>query len=76
MRTGWQLVLALDARTHIHGVGIIHRDVRPGNILLGRDGRARLTDFGIAQPEDAAQLTQLAWSACLGFRLAKLKPQA
>src|SRR5215211_1446558 len=31
-----------------HAAGVVHRDVSPGNVLLGTDGRARLTDFGIA----------------------------
>ena len=38
-----------DALAYAHGKGIIHRDIKPSNILLGDDGRAYLSDFGLVR---------------------------
>ena len=46
-----------DALAHAHSFGIIHRDVKPENVMVRKDGAVKLMDFGVAQVVDLERMT-------------------
>ncbi|MHB2019665.1 MAG: serine/threonine-protein kinase [Candidatus Xenobia bacterium] len=56
----------LDAMQYAHERGVVHRDLKPGNVLFTRDGRPRISDFGLARGDDLPSLTT---NNCMGTPL-------
>ena len=48
-----------DGVAYAHAHGVVHRDLKPGNLLRGRDGTVKITDFGIARAAEETRLTQI-----------------
>lgn len=47
-----------DGLAAAHAAGVVHRDIKPGNVLIAEDGRAKITDFGVSRAVDDVQLTR------------------
>ncbi len=72
LRTADVLAQAAQALHAAHVSGVVHRDIKPGNLLIAADGQVKVTDFGIAVSPQAASLTNT--GALLGT-MAYLAPE-
>ena len=58
--------LVCEALQYMHGQGVIHRDLKPGNIMICRDRTIRIMDFGIASAANSKKITLSGLTATLG----------
>jgi len=58
--------LICDALQHMHWRGVVHRDLKPGNIMICRDRTIRLMDFGIATAEGTRRITMVGIHSTMG----------
>jgi len=55
-----------DALSHMHEKGVVHRDMKPQNVMICKDGSLRIMDFGIARASDMRRLTFVGFTPAMG----------